>query len=73
MPMNNLDKARLVAAHNERSLIDSGYLYVGRFEYAGLFVVAYRNPKSEKRAKVEWSVNHVSLYINGKQVEYTPI
>lgn len=69
----NLSKARLMAAHIERSLIQSGYLYIGRFEYNDILVVAYRNPRSTKRAKIEWTFNHVSLYINGKLVEYNKV
>lgn len=71
--MNNLDKARLMAAYNERSLIVSGYCYVGRFEYNGRFVVTYRNPVSGKRAKVAWSNNFVELYINGQLRERNEI
>lgn len=64
--MNNLDKARLMAAYNERSLIVSGYCYIGRFEYNGRNVVAYRHPISGKRAKVIWSNDFVELYLNGQ-------
>lgn len=64
--MSNLEKARLMAAYNERSLIISGYCYIGRFEYNGRNVVAYRHPITGKRAKIIWSYNSVELYINGK-------
>lgn len=71
--MDKLSKARLVAAHNERSLIDNGYLYVGRFEMNGTYIVAYRNPMTSKRAKVTWNRRVVCLYIDGKLVNSDPI
>lgn len=67
--MNRISKARLMAAYNERSLIDSGYLYVGRFQYNNQFIVAYRHPATGKRAKVTWNCSSVCLYVDRKLVD----
>lgn len=64
--MNKNNMSQWVAAQEERSLLENGYLYVGRLEYGGVVSVVFRHPRNGNRAKILITNESVSLYVNRK-------
>lgn len=64
--MTKSNMSQWVAAQEERSLLENGYLYVGRLEFKGTVSVVFRHPRNGNRAKILITSESVSLFVNRK-------